>query len=680
MPSKMLALIGTIPKLKPEDAQRLAVYIVRGSAVIGQSSVQQDGTFRLSIARHAVTEPSRYGIQAVVAPQGAAEHLEQLPNVQRLPLDRKHLEKAETEFRVSTDKVSLSQEVLKTWWGWCRWYCVNGKVVGPDGCPVPGAQVTVYTVGFGFWGYTKTARATVTADANGNFTACFVWCSCPFCMCWPCWPFWWQCWPWWWELDILRVIEAIERIPPGPGPVERLQRSPALVRPVGRELVRGRGFSTPHNVESNFAPDQARTALIQRKLSDARIRNLFPWWWWCCDDPNVVFSATQGANTIVNEDPATDTRWCLEDGSNVTLVGNQQTISACPPGPKPETGFAFTRVGNITVDHIHGGYADGSPGTDDSDLAFAYSLDIYGEFAPGTPVAYYQVDAGQWAGDPSRGGTAPGSSAPLSVDLYNYVFIYDGLNLVFHGPIKMGPFSQAGLTNLYSTQEARRTAPTGTGLDPFPAVPPQGFVIWAYNGLKVSTGSSALIAGSSVGAVDLTVIGYDASFANVTLTPDDSLTLAIDNIGLNNVTAHVNSLTAYRADHSIAPLTGTGDCPAYDVGPGGYVIVNITVTDANGHLWAYYLDAEYGHGHTGTTNPGVRGYSQNPATFPALPYAAPNTAQKSFEGGTEDITFYPPVDCCYEFRIRAGKRVTNGYVFPTYADYDFQTATLKVSS
>jgi hypothetical protein len=40
----------------------------------------------------------------------------------------------------------------------------------------------------------------------------------------------------------------------------------------------------------------------------------------------------------------------------------------------------------------------------------------------------------------------------------------------------------------------------------------------------------------------------------------------------------------------------------------------------------------------------------------------------------------PPPDCCYEFRIRASKRVTDGYSGPTFADYDFQTISLKFSS
>ncbi len=690
MESKFILLHGKLPKVKPDDAKRLAVYIARGNQVLAQSQIQDDGSFRVRLSRQAMTARSIYPIDAVFGPGTMSKHLEHVPGLQRVRLSKGHLEKAENEFAVPVNDVVFNEEILKIWWRWCEWYCVSGTVVGPDGCSAPGAEVTVYTVGFDLFGFTKTPRTTVTTDANGHFTACFLWCSCPFCCCcWPCWPIWWECWPWWWELDILHVIEALEQMPPvGPGPVEGVQRSLTLLRPKAEDLVRGQGFAAARARQAKFAPDPARKELIRRKFSNEQVRRLFPGWWWCCDDPNVVFSVAQGSNTILDEDPSISTRWCLEENSTVVLVGNQQTVTACPGDPPPESGFAWTRVGNITVDHIHSGYADGWGG-DSVDLAFAGALDIYGGFAPDSGVSYYQVDAGQWSGNPARGGTAPASASPLSANLYNYIFVFDNHgHLVFSGPVKMGPFSQTGLTNLYSTQEARPTAPTGTGLDPFPAIPAGGFFLWAYEGLKVSTSSSALIGGGSVGAVDLTIIGYDSGFSPVTLTPDDALTLEIDNTGIT--TAHINSITARKSDGSLAPLSGTSDCPGYDVGPGGYVELNITVTDTNGHLWEYEVDAEHGHGQTDSVPPGTRGYSQPAGSFPLAPYQAPDTIHKSFVGGTEvpgpaerpvgAMVYYPPADCCYEFRIRAGKRVTNGYTGPSLADYDFQTVSLIVSA
>lgn len=709
MPSMAIKFIGKLPKINPDYLRCIYIYLVRGSEVLANTSLNEDGSFSLSLSRQ-TAQAGEQPLHVVVGPGGMEKHLDHMPSLQRVPVTRAHLEKAEAEFRVPMEGLKITEDVLRLWWTWCRWYCVSGNVIGPDGCPVPGAQVTAYSVGFDFWGFTKTPEVTVNADPNGHFTACFCWCTCPFCFpCWPCWPIWWDCWPWWWEFDILHVIDTLQRVNiQSNRSFAGLQTGTVLSRPVGSELIRGQGFVAARKASAEFQPDANRTAYIKNKLSNPAIREIFPWWWWCCDDPNIVFSVTQGANTIVNENPATDTRWCLEDGSTVTLVGNSQTISAC--SNPPVEGFAWTRVGNIPADsaHISGGYAVGTPGSDNSDLAFYAGLDIYAGF--GDPTVFcYQVNAGQWTGDPSRGGTAPAASSPISANLYNYVFIYHGASLIFSGPIQMGPFNQGGLTNLYATQQARQGSggppPPPPGLPAFPAYSPGDLILWAYDGLTVSAEASALIGGATVGAVDLTVTAYSAALAPITLVPSGTLTLAIDETAVT--TEKVTGVTAFRADGSLAPQTGTGDCPAYDVGPGGYVMINTTVSDTNGHLYEYYIDAQYGHGHeVAVASPGVRGYRLNPllTLAPAGVCSAgdPDYACKGWIGGS-DVAYFPcapggtqcttsptnglpfsltnlPPDCCYEFRIRFAKRVTNGYVYPSLADGDFQTISLKFSS
>ena len=496
-----------------------------------------------------------------------------------------------------------------------------------------------------------------------------------------------------------------------------MQTGSILARPVATDLIRGQGFAGVRKAGVEFKPDPARTALIKNKLANGAIREIFPYWWWCCDDPNIVFEVTQGSTVIVDENPATNTRWCFEDGSTVTLVGNSQTITACV-APPVEDPFAWTRVGNIPVDpaHISGGYAVGTPGADSSDLAFAGSLDIYGGFGDPT-VAYYQVNAAPWGGDPSRGGTPPTTSSTISASLSNYVFIYDsGFNLKFSGWIQMGPFNQGGLTNLYATQQARQAGPTPPGLAAFPAYLPTDFIIWAYDQLLISNDSSALIGYSKVGAVDLTLNAFTSALAPVALplppspppvpAPDTSaiLTLVIDNTGLT--IQQVTGITAYTAGGALALQTGTGECPAYDVGSGGYVAISTTVQDVNGHLYGYYVDAQYGHGNeVAVADPGVRGYRSNPlvALAPAGVCSAgdPDYGCKGWVGGA-DVAYFPcapggvscttsptnglpfgvsnePPDCCYEFRIRYAKRVTDGYTYPTWTDGDFQTISLKFS-
>ncbi len=715
MASPVISITGKLGPIEPDYLRCIWIYLVRGPEVLGHAELQKDGTFQLPVLRQ-MAMAGNESLQVVAAPAGLSAHLAHLPNLARHTIKRSVLEKADAEHRVAIE--TPPNEILRTWWSWCQWYCVSGNVVGANGCPVPGAQVTVESVGLNFWGFTVTPEVTVTADPSGHFTACFCWCTCSFCFdCWPCWPIWWECWPWWWEFDILHVVETLEQNLLQPSrSFAGLKTGSVLARPTGAQLIQGQGFPTASKSGASFAPDATRTALIQRKLANAQIREIFPYWWWCCDDPNVIFKVTQGSTVIVDENPATDTRWCFPNDSTVTLVGNASTISACPGNPI-EDPFAWTRVGTIPTDpaHIDKGYALGTALSDTSDLAFAGTLDIYGGFGDPT-VAYYQVNAALWGGDPARGGTPPATSSLIAATLYNYVYIYDSsFTLIYSGPIQMGPFNQGGLTNLYATQTARQNGPTPPGLLPFPPHSPGDFIIWAYDQRLIYADSSSLIGGAAVGAVDLTVDAYTSALAPVALPlpspppppPDTSavLTLTIDNTAIT--TQQVTGITAYKADGTLAPQTGTGECPAYDVGPGGYVEIDTTVSDANGHLYEYYIDAEYGHGNAvAVADPGTRGYRSNPLTAPAPAGVCgagdPDYSCKGWVGGP-DVAYFPcapggtgcttsptngqpfgvqnePPDCCYEFRLRFAKRVTDGYSWPTLADGDFQTISLKFSS
>jgi hypothetical protein len=697
-----LLIRGTLPKLKPEDASRLAVYLVRGDEVLARAPVAKDGTFQVPVSRDTVAGKAQ--IQAVVAPAAMGNRLDPSRNLQRVPLDAHLLQGAEHDFVVPTDKIDLSENVLRLWWLWCRNYCLTGTVVGPDHCPVPGAQVTASTVLHGAGGsFTVTPQETVTANAAGQFTICFEWCTS--CWGWPCWPVWWLCWPWWWEWDILHILEQVEaRVPQigpvGPGPVERQKIATIpqriglpLRQPDSAHLMIGQGFSEARRAGERLVPDPARTEIIRKKLADPRIRAIFPWWWWCCENPNVLFTVRQGPYVIVDEHPATDTRWCLAEGSNVTLVGNAQTISACGGDPLPAQGFVWTRVGNTLVNTIVDGYAQGNPAGNDSDMAFAGGLDIFGGFAPGSPVAYYQVNAAPWSGNPAREDvpTPPaGEGTPIGADLYNYAFMLHPDLSVSVEAVKMGPFNHGGLTNLYATEEHRHLVPPAD----LPAFPAGTFMTWSHQGLKVTSPAASLVSGGA-GAVRLGVAAYDGAFAPVALPPnsDDHLTLEIDSTGLT--VAHINSFEAFDGNGAVVTSTGSSvDCPAFNLGqvPGkpGFVVLNVSVRDDNGHLCAYQLVPNFGHGSTGVADPNVRGYrtptpfvpapAPGPYSEPAIAHVIGNPATgKAFVGGTENIKFTPKVNCCYDFRLEVSKRVTNGYGFLGTYTADFWTATLKVS-
>jgi hypothetical protein len=672
-----IQIVGKVGGASTTDIPRLAVVALRANKVLASGSLRPDGGYRLNVPHAAALAESAYALQIAVLPGTAAAHPDQVADAPRVTIRREVLRGAHP---IEAPHLALHPALIEKWSIFWQEWCVSGMVVGPDGCPAPAAAVTVYTVSWGPGGYNKYARASVTTGPDGTFTLCFPWWRLWF-RCWPCEPFWWDCWPWWWELDILRVIEALEtRAAKGSHAV-------ALFRPEGRALIRGQGFAQPSGA---IQRDASRTAMIKRKFANPALRAVFPWWWWCCNEPNIVFSVTQGANVVLDEDPALDTRWCMESGQNVTLTGGDSTLTLCPPPVLPESGMVWTSVGNILTTSIDsGGLAQA--GGDNSDVAFQGTLWLYAAIAPGT-MDYYQINGAVWDNPEYRGGTKPapvpaGSAAPspIGAQLWLPVWIYDpATKITTPYSVQMGPFTASGYVNLYATPNARQTLAAPPGLAPFPTIPPGGLVFWGDEGLVLLANDTTLLGGSSFGAVDLTMVGFDASFNPVTVTPDTPLTLTIDSTPLS--TQVVNSITAWVSPGVPATQTGTGECPAYDVGPSGYVDVSVTVQDNNGFVCQYELQAQYGHGSAAAvTPPGLRGYMTNVTGLSP----APDYAQRKWVGGTETITFpgntlggsLPP-DCCYEFRLYYRKRVTDGYTWPAddLAEGDFQTISLKFSS
>jgi len=677
MSNKPIPVVGKVAGVSEADAARLTVVALRGDRILASAPVQAGGAYRLNLPHADAHAESPYALQIAVLPSTAAAQPAKVANAPRLAIAREALR---GEHPVAAPALNVSQEIIAGWDIFWREWCVSGTVVGPNGCPAPAADVTVYTVSWGSGGYSEYARASVTTGPDGTFTLCFPWWDL-FFPCWPCEPRWWLCWPWWWEIDILHVIETLEtRAAKG-------RDTTALFRPSGADLIRGRGF--PAAARSGvLTRDPERTALIARKFANPALRALFPWWWWCCDQPNIIFGVTQGGTTILAEDPSLGTRWCFDSGQTVTLTGNAATLSYCPGGPLPESGYVWTSVGDILTTSIDsGGLAqDGAAVVDWTDVAFqGQSLDLYAAVAPGA-FDYYQVNGSTWNAPKTHGGVqpAPGTGAPIGSALWLPVWIYDPTAKVTTPyQVQMGPFSANGYVNLYATPAARQSLPAPGGLPAFPPIPPGGQVYWGYQGLVLTASDKTLLGGIPFGAVDLTLVGFDGAFNPVAVSPDAPLTLTIDSTPFTSQS--VNGITAWVAPGVPAVQTGTGECPAYDVGPNGFVEISVTARDTNGYVYAYELQAQYGHGSAAVVSPpGARGYVSNPLVVSAT---NPDYAQQSWVGGSETMVFpgnslggVQPPDCCYEFRLYYGKRVTNGYNWPELVEGDFQTINLKFSS
>ena len=606
---RLVAVTGKLPALNAANRKRLSVFLVQNDTVLGQSQLNSNGAFQFHVAKHLHGEA---GVFVVLGPKGLdAQSLASHTDLPRVALASAEREENGT-LHVDFSAHKINDELIDRWWIWCREYTVSGTLETAAGCPV-GAQVTVYNVTTGVGGLVKTAIETVSTDASGNFTFTFNWCS-RICW-WPCWPIWWYCWPWWWELDILAVLENIERQVLAKSPANAIvaQKAAAPLRqPAAADLMTGVGFAATR-AASALQPDSERTALIASKFADQRIREIFPWWWWCCENPNLVFSATQGATVILDEDPNTSTRWCFASGQTVSLTGNNETIGACQPGPTSENcAFAWGSVGDmpggILVGDITSGYANGSGAC--SNLAFAGTLNLNGVLS-GTCAAFYQVLAGQWGGNgnPARGGTVPASSSALALPgkLVNWVSIWRQATLsVEVDAVVMGPFTYNGNSNLYATISERQAgvpASVEAQIGAFPTVAAPDFVIgWDAPDLVLTVPAAELIAPAGANGVTLTFNPFDSSgnqiipFTapyNFDVGPD--LTLMVDTTPLT--TASIGSVTVYNSDGAAAlPTTASSKtCPAYQIVTAtGYVLIETDVTDNNGHLCEYYIQTQYG--------------------------------------------------------------------------------------
>jgi hypothetical protein len=706
---RLVAVTGKLPSLSSKNLKRLSVFLARGNEILAETAVNSSGVFHLHVTPKLAEET---GVSAVLGPKGMdSQSLSSHATLPRLSLQAARRHESGAVY-VDFSELAITNELIEPWWLWCREYTVSGTLLTAAGCPIP-AEVTVYNVTSGVGGLIRHPLATVPTAADGSFTASFNWCSSRFCW-WPCWPFWWRCWPWWWELDILAIIENIERRLFAASPSNPNLASAAIAplrQPHSADLMTGVGFAHAR-ASTEIKRDSARTALIASKLSDARIREIFPWWWWCCEYPNIVFSATQGAVTILDEDPNTSTRWCFGSGQTVSLTGNSESLGACPVGDGGECGFAWTSVGSeppnaVLVENISMGYAIGSGAC--ANLAFAGSLNLNGVFSGGC-VSYYQVLNGQWTGNPARGGSAPASYSTVSQGLVNYVTIWrNGLGLPVQYAVNLGPFSFNGHDSLYCTLQQRQSASTPAAviaqIGAFPSLGAGDFVMgWAYPDLVLTVPAASLVTPNTSGGVNLTVNAYDVTgtalpAAGFDLGPD--LTLMIDSSPLTNFS--IDHVSVYNADGSAATQTmgSSTVCPAYQITPGGYALIHTTVSDDAGHLCEYYIQTQYGDGLYASATPSDRDYAQAPATFTppsgaqlygvGAGYQAPNAHPTTIEpqvpaannwmyqGGSDTFQVMIPQSCCYDFQLWVSKRLTDGETFGCGAwNPSFQTVNIVV--
>ncbi len=381
-------------------------------------------------------------VQVLVGPASASE--EELEGMQtlRMEIPGRHWR---DEPVLKARPLEISPYFWYWWLRWCRTFTIRGRVVCPDGNPVPGAKVCVRDVDrFFFWTSTQEIGC-ATTDANGAFEITFRWC-CGW-------------WPWWWlrhrfwEIDpvlwakirewlheigevehvhipgprpdpawLEKLLELHAEVKPGPRPpVERLQPGPMAMMTAETAPAPQKAMLDLARLEQ-LRPDLAKRLPRLTEISDLKLYPWYPWLpWWDCS-PDVIFKVTQiqgGEEVVLVDETADDTRWNIGVDTNVILVASDDAWCIKPePGCAEGNCMAFTTVCGNPVDYIGGnpgaaafprGYLNPGVISKFGDRPYAGVVTIHGTASCLTNVDFYEFE---WSDD---GGSTWNSMPPAAI-------------------------------------------------------------------------------------------------------------------------------------------------------------------------------------------------------------------------------------------------------------------------
>jgi len=557
------------------------------------------------------------------------------------------------------------------WWlRWCREFVIRGRVVCPDGSPVPGATVCALDVDWWFlWSSTQQVGC-ATTDVNGAFEIRFRWC----CGYWP----WW----WWknrvWTLDDVLVERVGDVLAAKPDlQLGRIGNRPSL-EAFGGLLAERTGGPTA-TLEAADAPALAglREDLLAKLPQSPELARLhvwpwWPWWpWWDCT-PDIIFKVTQecegGLVTIVDETVA-DTRWDVANPLSVTLVAND---ACCRPhdGGGDEC-LVLDSVCGISLASVGGnpGAPAGLPdGYAVGDRPFAGTATITKNPGDLLGVDYVELemfDAASSTWVPAPAGAELGFNRHYWEPGGTPQHIYPAFPVLSmsghrvwetreHHEAASGAtwFPDAGWTRVWMSSNYSLIAYIDTNMF--------GDGTYTFRVMGWQDGGGGTLTNPKV----IPVCGEDDENRFV-LTFDNRVITAVGHDPSHNCGAGVHTCTLEPDTHISEVRIGGVSIDPCDIGkPEGEVEIFFEVSDPDGHLSHYSLIGTYGLNQEvdllplGTITALSAGTQEGPTYGQALAQGAtsPHWSGGKYRLSIPDAATAFPKPCCYQLELRAYKR------------------------